>query len=259
VVENSDLEYRPSKSSVNAMINVDFRNDIRLISSIQNTHEGMMRMMHLGGHASHYKTISDDVPYLLKTPNYVLGEGVARYFESLASDYNWLKNIVVIDTIAQKQLILVCQHLQQVDRLFRCRRLLVMAEFEHEIYSNPAQNLDELWQKLNLKYLGINYSFQKNASFWAVNKFATSLSCTTHNLVLADVFAAQLQHTIEKRVLVKTGGSYRNNQEIGKFFTEKLYRYGNRMSWEKLIENVTGEPLNTSYFVDYLVGDDKDV
>jgi peptidyl-dipeptidase A len=259
VIANSDLEYRPAKSSINAMINIDFKNDIRLISSIQNTYEGMTRMMHLGGHASHYKTISDDVPYLLKTPNYVLGEGVARYFESLASDYNWLKDIVVVDTTAQKQLVLVCRHLQQVDRLFRCRRLLVMAEFEREIYSNPAQNLDELWQKLNLKYLGINYSFQKSASFWAVNKFATSLSCTTHNLVLADVFAAQLQHTIEKRVLVKTGGSYRNNQEIGEFLTEKLYRYGNKMSWEKLIENVTGEPLNTSYFVDYLVGDDKDV
>lgn len=258
VVENSDLEYRPAKSSMNAMINVDFKNDIRLISSIQNTHDGMMKMMHLGGHASHYKTISDDVPYLLKTPNYVLGEGVARYFESLASEYSWLKNIVVIDTTAQKQLVLVCQHLHQVDRLFRCRKLLVMADFEREIYVNPDQNLDELWRKLNLKYLGINYSSQKNACFWTTNKFATSLSCTTHNLVLADVFAAQLQHTIEKRVLTEKGMNYKNNQKIGQFLTEKLYRYGNKLSWEELIENVTGESLNTSYFVDYLVGDEND-
>ena len=255
VLENSDLEYRSAKSSINAMINVDFKNDIRLISSIQNTHDGMMKMMHLGGHASHYKTISDDVPYLLKTPNYALGEGVARYFESLALDYIWLKNIVDIDTSAQKQLVLVCQHLRQVDRLFRCRKLLAMADFEREIYQNPDQNLDVLWQKLNLKYLGMNYSSQKNACIWATNKFATSLSCTTHNLVLADVFAAQLQHTIEKRVLLGNGTNYRNNQEIGQFLTEKLYRYGNKLSWEKTIENATGEPLNTSYFVDDLVGD----
>jgi len=259
VIENSDLEYRPAKSSLNAMINVDFKNDIRLISSIQNTHEGMMKMMHLGGHASHYKTISDDVPYLLKTPNYALGEGVARYFESLASDYNWLKNVVVIDTVAQKQLILICQHLRQVDRLFRCRKLLALADFEREIYVNPDQNLDELWQKLNLKYLGINYSSQKNACLWASNKFATSLSCTTHNLVLADVFAAQLQHTIEKRVLTEKGIAYRNNQEIGKFLMEKLYRHGNMSSWEKLIENVTGEPLNSTYFVNSMIENENDV
>jgi peptidyl-dipeptidase A len=258
VVENSDLEYRPTKTSVNAMINVDFKNDIRLISSIQNTHEGMMKMMHLGGHASHYKTISDDIPYLLKTPNAVLGEGVARYFESLASDYLWLKNIVVIDTTTQKQLVLVCQHLHQVDRLFRCRKLLALSDFEREIYLNPMQDLDELWRKVNLKYLGISFPAQKNACLWATNKFATSLSCTTHNMVLADVFAAQLQHTIEKRVMTDNGMNYKNNREIGQFLTNELYRYGNMLPWEELIENVTGEPLNTTYFVNYLLGEKND-
>lgn len=258
VVENSDLEYRRSKSSVTAMINVDFKNDIRLISSIQNTHEGMIRMMHLGGHASHYKSISDKVPYLLKTPNYALGEGVAKYFENLASNYNFLKNAVVIDTSANKQLVLVCQHLHQVDRLFRCRKLLVIADFEYEIYRNPNQNLDDLWQKLNLKYLGVNYPIQEKASFWAANKYSTSLSCTTHNLVLADVFAAQLQHTIENRVLKKTNGVYTNNAAVGRYLVENLYQYGNLLPWEQLIEKATGEPINTSYFVNQLIDSDDD-
>jgi len=63
------------------------------------------------GHASHYKTISDDVPYLLKTPNYILGDGVARYFESLPLNYKWLKNVVNIDTASEKQIVIVCRHL----------------------------------------------------------------------------------------------------------------------------------------------------
>lgn len=253
VFANSDLEYRPKKSSVTAMINVDFKNDIRLISSIQKTHEGMVRMMHLGGHAAHYKSISDQVPYLLKTPNYALGEGVARYYESLASNYNWLKSTVLPDTVHQKQLILVCEHLLQVDRLFRCRRLLAMAHFEREIYQNPNQNLDNLWYEVNLKYLGLNYEKDKNFGSWAANKFSTSLSCNTHNLVLADVFAAQLQHAIEKRVL--KNGNYTNNSEIGEYLENNLYKYGNTVTWEKLIEKATGEPLNTAYFVNYLVGE----
>lgn len=256
VIDNSDLKYRPEKESLTAMINIDFKNDIRLIAGIKSTHDGMIRMMHLGGHAAHYNSISDDIPYLLKTPISNIYEGVARYFENLASDYNWLRNEVAIDDKKQKQVVLVCQHLHQVDRLFRCRKLLVMAEFEREIYLNPDQNLDSLWHNLNIKYLGLNFPADEKASFWTTNKFATSLAGSTHNLVLADIFAAQLQHSVETRVLKKTTGTIQNNKAVGKYLVENLFQYGNLLPWEKLIEKATGEPLNSAYFIKELVGDD---
>ena len=256
VIDNSDLEYRPEKASINSMINVDFKNDIRLISAIQHTHDGMLRMMHLGGHASHYNSISDDIPYLLKTPIPAIYEGIARYFEYLASDSKWLKDEIHLDENQQKQVILICRHLHQVDRLFRCRKLIVMANFEEEIYRNPDQNLDSLWQNLNLKYLGLDYPVEKSTGFWAANKYSVSLSCTTHNFVLADVFAAQLQHTIETKVLKETSGFYNNNKAIGNYLVDNLYKYGNLLPWEKLIEKATGEPLNSTYFVNQLIVDE---
>jgi peptidyl-dipeptidase A len=128
-----------------------------------------------------------------------------------------------------------------------------MAHFEREIYRNPSQNLDKLWYDLNLKYMGLNYDSLENSSSWAANKFATSLACNTHNLVLADVFAAQLQHAIESRVIQE--GNYLNNDAIGEYLKVNLYQYGNTVPWEKLIEKATGEPLNTAYFVNYLVGE----
>lgn len=257
VIDNSRLEDVPETANLTAMINVDFKNDIRLIAGIKNTHDGLIRMMHLGGHASHYKSISDKVPYLLKTPNGVVSEGVARCFESLASDYNWLKNEVSADAVFQKDLMIVCQHLRQVDRLIRCRRLLVFAEFEREIYRDPAQDLDLLWHNLNMKYLGQNYPAEKGECYWAANKSATSLSCTIHNYVLADIFAAQLQHIIQNGVLTKTDSIIQDNKAIGKYLVENLYRYGNLLQWEKLIEKATGEPLNPEYFVEQLVGDEN--
>jgi peptidyl-dipeptidase A len=256
VIDNSDLEYRPEKSSLTAMINVDFRNDIRLIAGIRNSYDGMYRMMHLGGHASHYNSISDSIPFLLKTPISAIYEGVARYFENLASNYNWLKDEVSIDQKKQEQIVRVCEHLHHVDRLIRCRRLLVMAEFEREIYQKPDQDLDSLWTKLNLKYLGINYPSKKNSCYWTTNKFSTSLSCTTHNLVLADVFAAQLQHAVEKNVLKQTNGSYANNKEVGKYLVNNLYRYGNLLPWEQLVKKATGESLNSKYFVEEITGNE---
>jgi peptidyl-dipeptidase A len=258
VIDNSDLKASPKKPNINAMINVDFKNDIRLIGNIQPTYDGMGQMLHLGGHASQYKSISDNVPYLLKTPNYMLSEGVARYFESLASDINWLKSEVSIDDKKQKQLILVCQHLHQVDRLFRCRRLLVMADFEREIYRDPVQNLDSLWADLNARYLGFQFPERKNECYWAANRFATSLSCTNQNLVLADVFAAQLQHYIETTVIKKANGVYAGNKDVGAYLYENIYRYGNLLPWQEIIEKATGEQLNTAYFVDYLIDDEVD-
>lgn len=257
VIDNSNLKDTPEKKGITSMINVDFRNDIRLIAGIKsNTYDGMFRMMHLGGHAAHYKYISDDVPYLLKAPSSALGEGISRYFEMLASNYDWLNEFVRIDSIKQKKRVLIFQHMQRVDGLFRCRKLLVNAEFEREIYRDPEQNLDSLWSALNLKYLGLKFPVAKNAGYWATNKFATSLSCSVHNLVLADVFAAQLHHTIEKKVLKKTSNGYSGNKEIGRYLVANLFRYGNLLPWNSLIERATGEPLNAVYLVDQLLGDE---
>lgn len=107
-----------------------------------------------------------------------------------------------------------------------------------------------------LSRLGLNYSVDKNAGFWAVNKYSTSLTCTTLNFVLADVFAAQLQYAIETKVLMKTNGIYSNNKAVGKYLIENLFRYGNLLPWDKVIERATGEPLNSTYFVNQLIGDE---
>ena len=255
VIKKSRLEDGPGKANLTAMINIDFKNDIRLIAGITQTYDGMCRMMHLGGHASEYKSISDDIPYLLKTPNTVIVEGIGRYFENLASDYNWLKREIPIAGKVQDQVALICRHMHQVDRLLRCRKLMAMAEFEREMYHNPDQDLDLLWQEVNRKYLGIIYPAGKKSSYWAANKFGASLSCSIHNFVLADIFAAQLKHSVENKVFKGGEANYSNNKVLGDFMVANFYSSGNLYQWEQLIARGTGEPLNTSYFIDELTGE----
>lgn len=257
VFDNSLLEVTPASANLTAMINVDFKSDIRLIAGITNSHDGLFRIMHLGGHASHYKSISDEIPYLLKTPNSIIGEGIARYFEYLAFDFDWLKNEISADEKTLKKVLLVSRHLLEVDRLFRCRKYLAMAEFERELYRDPDQDLDRLWHEINVKYLGHNIPCENGACVWAANKYATSLSCTIHNYVLADIFAAQLQHTIKKNVIEKTNGAIQDNKAIGWYLTDNLYSYGNLLPWEELVVKATGEPLNPEYFAKQLIGEDE--
>lgn len=253
VIEKSDLRYRPKKLSSTFMLNVDFKNDLRLFASIRNDLDGMQKMMHICGHTSQYKAIPDNLPYLLKAPNPIVAEGVASFFENLPTNFSWLNEEFNLDSTASKQYILICQHLFQVDRLFRCRKYMVMAEFEREIYRDPDQNLGELWVQLSKKYLGIDLSGEKSQYDWATNKYVNNLSCTVQNYLLADVFAAQLQHTIEKEVLHDKQLKFQNNKAIGQFLVSHLYKYGDVLPWEQLVEKATGEPLNPAYFLDYLL------
>lgn len=253
VIDRSDLKYRPKKSAATFMFNVDFKNDLRLFSTIQNNMDGMKKMLHVCGHATHYKGIDDNIPYLLKAPNSVVAEGVSSFFENFTTNYFWLKSEFNLDSTNDKQYTLICQHLFQVDRLFRCRRLMALAEFEREIYRDPDQNLGELWVQLNKKYLGIDLPKEKNQCDWASSKYVTNLSCTIQNYLLADLFAAQLQHIIETEVLHNRQLVYQDNKAVGQFLESHIYKYGDILPWEQLIEKATGEPLNPSYFVGYLL------
>jgi peptidyl-dipeptidase A len=255
VIERSELKSRKGKKSSGTNIfNIDFRNDLRMMATIDPNMEGMKKMMHLGGHASHFKNISDSIPYLLKDPNAVVAEGVSSFFENLASNNGWLKSEFDMDSVSNKEFELLCMHFIQVDRLFRFRRLLVKSIFEREIYRDPDQNLGALWYRLNEKYLGIRPPDDQNTTDWATNSYFTSFSCSVHNYVLADLFAGQLQHYIEKNLLNNKYRAYHENKAVGNFLVSKVYKNGDIFPWEQLIEQATGEPLNPSYFANYLTG-----
>jgi len=253
IIDKSEL----NNGNMTAMINIDFRNDIRLIGLITNSFDGLTKMLHLAGHAVHYSNVSEDLPYLLQGPSLIITEGVARYFENLAYDQNWLNDELGFDQKTKDEVGLILQHFREVDQLFRIRKQMVMAEFEREIYSNPEQDLDHLWQELNLKYLDIRYPDEKGACFWATNKYFMSLSCYVQNYILADIVAAQLKHAIDVKVLREQTQAMKGNKLVGEYLKANLFSYGDLYPWEKLIEKSTGELLNSQYFVNELIGDDE--
>jgi peptidyl-dipeptidase A len=257
IIDRSDLKFRKGKSGGTNVYNIDFHKDIRMMSTIRNNTEGMKKMMHMCGHASHLKNIQDTIPFLLKEPNSVVSEGIASFFENLPANSSWVKGEFGLDEASNQEFRLLCMHYLQVDRLFRFRRLLVKSLFEREIYRDPDQNLGELWYRLNEKYLGITPPSDRDQSDWATSGYFSSLSCNVHNFVLADLFAGQLQHYLEKHLLREQNSQYQHNRAIGNFLVEKVYKYGDLLPWEQLIMEATGEPLNPLYLASYLSGDNS--
>lgn len=259
VIDRSDLKYRKGKSAGTNIFNVDFKNDLRLMATISNNAEGMRKMMHLCGHAAHFKSISDNIPYLLKDPNSVVAEGIASYFENMASNNSWLKAEFNLDSASNQEYRLLCMHYIQVDRLYRFRRLLIKSIFEREVYRDPEQNLGALWYRLNEEYLGIRPPEEQNITDWATSSYFTSFSCNIHNFILADLFAGQLQYYIDKQVFNNNNSEYQNNRAIGEFLVSRIFNYGDLIPWEQLIDKATGEPLNPLYFSNYLTGGNEEV
>jgi peptidyl-dipeptidase A len=135
---------------------------------------------------------------------------------------------------------------------------MVLAEFEREIYASPDQDLDLLWHDLNWKYLGINYPKDKGTCFWATTKYFSNLSCNIQNYIVADVFAAQLKHAVNEKVLNERAFPIQNNKTVGKYLVDNLFKYGDLLPWEMLVVRATGESLNSSYFIKELVVDNED-
>jgi len=258
VIDNSDLKTKKGKSTATNFFNVDFKSDMRMMASVQENTDGMRKMMHLCGHASHYKNISDTIPYLLKNPNSVIAEGVACFFENLTLNSDWLQCEFDMDSLRSREYKLLCMHFMQVDRLYRFRRLLVKSIFEREVYRNPDQNLGALWYQLNEKYLGIKPPKDPNTTDWATNSYFTSFSCTVHNFVLAELFAGQLRHYVEKNILKGKNPVYQDSKKVGEFLVSQIYQYGDLITWDQLIEQATGEPLNPIYFANYLTGGNEE-
>lgn len=251
-IEKSELK----KGNTNATIVIDFNSDIRMVGKIPNSFDGLCKIMHEGGHVVHYKNISEDVPYLLKGPSLFIAEGIACYFGNMTFDTFWLNDEVSLDEKTKHRVAMICSQFRRVDQLYNIRKRMVLAEFEREIYASPDQDLDLLWHNLNLKYLGINYPKDKGTCFWATTKYFSNLSCSIQNYVVADVFAAQLKHAVNEKVLNEKAFPIQNNKAVGKYLVDNLFKYGDLYPWEKLVEKSTGEPLNSQYFVDELIGDD---
>jgi Zn-dependent M32 family carboxypeptidase len=68
-----------------------------------------------------------------------------------------------------------------------------------------------------------------------------------HNYLLGSVLSCQLE-----REIVDACGRLVNERAVGEWLTERLFRAGNLMRWDRLIEKATGRPLTPDDFAAYV-------
>ena len=122
-----------------------------------------------------------------------------------------------------------------------------MAHFERELYSDPEADLDALWWELVERFQFVTPPTGRSAPDWAAKIHLAVAPVYYHNYLLGSVLACQMERVIEQEC-----GALIDNPEAGTWLVERLFRPGNVMRWEALVEESTGRPLSPEDFADYV-------
>jgi len=142
----------------------------------------------------------------------------------------------------------------EADEISYNLHVIIRFQLERDLLDGSIEvnDLPPLWNRLYRDYLGVDVDSDANGVLqdihWAHGSLGYFPTYTIGNLA-----SAQFWHTYCKadpawRQTITSG----NFAKIRAWLTENIYRHGSVYPPETLLERVTGETLNSRYFIDYL-------
>jgi peptidyl-dipeptidase A len=252
VLANSDLYERPGKCPQAYCMNMDRYYDLRVLANVKPTMLWADTLLHELGHCVNDLYIRPDVPYLLRGPAHALTtEGVAMMFGEMAKNADFLTRVVGVDAAEAARVERAARDAFRAERLIFCRWTQVMLRFEQGMYSNPDQNLGQLWWDLKKRYQLLNPPETVDRPDYAAKSHILNTPVYYHSYMLGDLFAAQVKHYVAREVLGlddPTSTCFYGHPEVGAYLREKVSGPGNLYPWNEFTERATGEPLTAKYF-----------
>ncbi|MCX6232185.1 MAG: M2 family metallopeptidase [Bacteroidetes bacterium] len=257
MLKNSDLYEKPGKNQHAYCTDIDNEGDIRVLCNIKPNQQWMGTMLHEFGHASYDKYTDRSLPYSLREPAHTFTtEAIAMFFGRLSSNPAWLQAMLGISEAEKAKIADDCYKTLRLEQLVFSRWVQVMYRFEKGMYANPDQDLNKLWWDLVEKYQMLKKPEGRNAPDWATKIHIATYPCYYHNYLLGELLASQFSYYITEKVLKATDlkvQSFVGNPEIGKYFTEMVFKPGKRFFWNDMIEKATGEKLTPKYYAKQFV------
>lgn len=258
LLTNSDLYEKEKKNQHAYCITIDRdKKDVRVLCNIKSNASWMGTMLHEFGHAIYDKYIDSTLPWAMKEPAHIFTtEGIAMLFERFASNPQWMHDMINLSKEEQDKIIGTCKRILRLEKLVFSRWAQVMYRFEKSMYANPDQDLNKLWWDLVEKYQMIKKPVGRNEPDWASKIHIASSPCYYHNYLLGDLFASQLSHYLNQKLLKNPKGvqsDFIGNKEVGKYLIENVFKPGKRYLWNDMIEKATGEKLIPKYYADQFV------
>ncbi len=250
VVERSDLEPREGKDQHAFCLVVDRDKDIRVLCNIRPSERWMCTTLHELGHAAYDRYI--DQPWLLARPSHTLmTEAVAMLMGRQSTELEYLLHYLNLPAFEVTPLSGEIRRHQCFKMQTFTRFVLVMAHFERDLYANPRrEDLDAYWWELKNKYQLLNIPEGRGAD-WAAKRHLALSPVYYHNYLYGEMVASQLRHVMLEQ---SRESSIVDSIFTGQFLINELFKPGNSERWDEQLERITGEELNTQYFVREFTG-----
>ena len=244
ILAASDVFPRERKSQHAFCLDIDRTGkDIRILANVVPGERWVEVMLHESGHAAYDASIDPHLPWTLRRAAHTfVTEAIAIMSGNLMRDREWLESVAQApaDRVAELSGGLVRADIAQ--RLIFIRWGLVMSHFERDLYSDPEADLDLRWWELVERFQDIAAPPSIPVDTWAAKIHLAVAPVYYHNYLLGEVLAAQLRATVES----ECGGGFVGSLDAGGFLTERVFRHGQLLPWDALIESATGRGLSSS-------------
>ncbi len=240
IIPQSDLFERQNKNQHAFCLHLDRYDDVRILANIRPSFRWLDTMLHELGHGVYDLGYDPQLPWILRDPPHMITtEAMALIAGRQAYDPRYLQAILP-NVKGLEKILRQIKESQNRRQLLFSRWVMVMVHFEANLYANPEQDLNALWWSLVQKYQGICPPARIEQNDWATKYHIGLAPVYYHSYLLGEMFASMLQETLFE--ITNTTGLY-GNEKVGAFLQEKLFRPGNRFSWNKLIQYCTQKEL----------------
>jgi peptidyl-dipeptidase A len=158
-------------------------------------------------------------------------------------DPEWLRTVAGMPEGDVEQLAPKLRRANALQSLLFARWGLVMVHFERDLYADPEIDLDARWWELVERFQMVTPPVSPPEGGWASKIHLAVAPVYYHNYLLGDMLASQLNATLNDQ-----HGGVVGNVRAGEHLVEKIFRPGNLLRWDEVVEQATGRPLSAEDF-----------
>ena len=242
ILDRSDLFAREGKCQHAFCIDVDRQGDVRVLANVEPDRYWADTMLHELGHGAYDIGFDASLPWLLRDCHLTITEGIAILMGRLAQEADWLRDVAGVDADEAERLDGPLQAALAAELLVFTRWVLVMTNFERAFYADPEADLGATWWELVTRFQLVTPPEGRDEPDWAAKIHVACAPVYYHTYLYGNLVACQLRATLDG-----AAGGLVGRPDAGALLRDRVFRPGQSVRWDELLEQATGEHLTASH------------
>lgn len=247
--------------------------DVRLTTNYNPSEftSALFSTVHEAGHGIYEQNISDDLQStgLQTGASMAIHESQSRFYENILGRSREFCSFILpiakkcfesFNNVTEEMFYEAMNYVEpsliriEADELTYGLHIIIRYEVEKELINGTItiDEVSELWNKKYKEYLGVTVSKESEGILqdvhWSDGSFGYFPSYALGNLYGAQIYNTLLKEYPSLMEDIKIG----DFSKVNKWLKEKVHVHGAVYTPSELIKNITGEELNSKYFIDYL-------